>query len=198
MIKHFWLKKQKRRFNSKSIYELIEESSLPFYHNFLPALNKELSRIRRFEHPLSIVVMQPNGVHLDKADKYKQKADPRTGISQFPTDIKSTSKAEFVLCGLIVKNSIRDIDMIAYDNLNNRFILSFPETNKAQANQSIKRLKKLIGNSMAGQLCFGIAEFPENGLIIEDLIEHANFTCNSHTNDMPPVNYSNAMLRFGK
>ena len=79
----------------------------------------------------------------------------------------------------IVKNSIREIDMIAYDSKNHQFIISFPETNKDQAHRSIKRIKKLIGNRMADQLTFGLAEFPQNGLIIEDLIEHAVLDCNS-------------------
>ena len=76
--------------------------------------------------------------------------------------------------------------MLAYDTQNNQFIISLPETNKAQAHHTIKRIKKLLGNRMANQLALGIAEFPGNGLILEDLIKHATIACNSKLEDLHP------------
>ncbi len=174
-----WLKNLRNKINSLSVSGLIVETALPGYHDFLPMLNKELSRVRRFEHPLAIAVLRQNGAAVDKADKNKQKTNPQQTIYAQGNDIKPISKVEFINCGLIFKKSIRDIDMIAYDTKNHQFIISFPETNKDQAHHTIKRIKKLTGNRMADQFAFGLSEFPEYGLIIEDLIEHAVLACHS-------------------
>ena len=177
-----WLKNLRNKINSLSVSGLIVETALPGYHDFLPMLNKELSRMRRFEHKLAIAaVLRQKGAAPDKADKNKQKTNPQQTIYAQGNDVKPISQVEFINCGLIFKNSIREIDMIAYDTKNHQFIISFPETNKDQARHTIERIKKLIGNRLADQFAFGLAEFPENGLIIEDLIEHAVLACHSQT-----------------
>ena len=176
-----WLKNFRKRINTLNFSELFEETGLPVYHNTLPILHKELSRMRRFERPLAVAVLQPNGIAADKPNAYSPQANNANG-----NDNKSISQVEFILCGLVFNNSIRDIDMLSYDTQKNQFIISLPETNKAQAHFTIERIKKLIGIRMAGQLAVGVAEFPDNGLILEDLIEHAAIACKSKIEESPP------------
>jgi hypothetical protein len=142
-------------------------------------LDKELSRVRRFEHPLSVAVFKPNFAAPDKRDYNGQKTVSQSAWNTPHNDLKPISELEFILCGMVIKNSIREIDIIVYDTESRQFIISFPETDITQAQHTIKRLKKLIGSRMASQLTFGLAEFPQNGLILEDLIEYAVNSCNS-------------------
>ena len=123
-----WLKNLRNKLNSLFVSGLKVETGLPAYHDFLPMLNKELSRVRRFEHPLAIAVLKQNGAAPDKADKNKQNTNPQQTIYAQGNDIKPISQVEFINCGLIFKNSIREIDLIAYDTKNHQFIISFPET----------------------------------------------------------------------
>jgi hypothetical protein len=174
-----WFKNQRKRTDSVSVSGLIKETALPLYDKYLSTLNKELSRIRRFEHSLAIAVLKKTGFHPDQVNKKNPKAEPQLFTYPSDNDVKPISEIEFILCGLVVKNSIRDIDIIVYDPTSHQFIISFPETNIGQAHHTIKRIKKLIGNRMADQLAFGLAEFPQNGLILNDLIEYAVLACNS-------------------
>jgi len=167
------LKNLRKRRNLIDVSELFKETTIPLYKNYLPMLNKEFSRIRRFEHSMTIATLKLNGFVPEHMWKSNQKDHLKLVKSVQDYDVKSIPNAEFIYCGLVIKISIRDIDTIVYDPVNYQFIIIFPEINIVQAQSCIDRIKEIIGNRLADHLIFGLAEFPQNGLILDDLIKYA-------------------------
>ncbi|MDH3691644.1 MAG: hypothetical protein OEU36_19550 [Gammaproteobacteria bacterium] len=79
----------------------------------------------------------------------------------------------FWLSGCALRDALREIDVAAYDGANNQFVVALPESTEKQALLAVNRLNDIIGDRIATQLYIGVAEFPEDGLIMEDLIKHA-------------------------
>jgi len=66
---------------------------------------------------------------------------------------------------------LRESDIACYDVPNNQYIIMLPESTREQATMTVTRLKKLLFKRTAGHLVAGIAEFPADGLIVEDLVK---------------------------
>ena len=165
-MRNNWLKYLSRKTKYRNISYIIEEASMPQYHQTLPKLKRELSRVRRFQRSLSIAVIRQNGHFHTSSQK---EIDVEASY-----DFRPISQIEFLLCGLIVRNSIREIDIPAYDEKNNQFIFFLPETSTDQAIQTMKRIRKIIGKRIADQLSFGIADLLQHAM---DLCSNGSFHC---------------------
>jgi hypothetical protein len=79
---------------------------------------------------------------------------------------------EFFLCGKVIRDALRDIDITSYAAVNNQFIIVLPESTKSEAEDALRRIKRLAGRG-ANQFLAEVAEFPNDGLILDDLVLHA-------------------------
>ncbi|MGH8629061.1 MAG: hypothetical protein ACREYC_28660 [Gammaproteobacteria bacterium] len=123
------------------------------YHDALRELKKEISRSRRLEHPLSIVVM---------------------GLATPGPQLQDRSNQLHLLrCGSAIREVLREIDMVVYDSKSEHYIMLLPATTSAQTTKSVDRVKSLFAKGMMERLVVGIAEFPIDGLFVEDLLEVA-------------------------
>ncbi|MFQ6112846.1 MAG: hypothetical protein ACE5NG_02025, partial [bacterium] len=109
--------------------------------------------------------------------------ESRNGSVESYNQMMQTIRLVFSLVGSILRESLRESDIATYDVTNNQYIVLLPESNKLQAMQTVMRLKKLLFKRTAGHLVAGIAEFPTEGLIIEDLVHSAMEACNHKLND---------------
>lgn len=150
---------------------------LPTYRHTLPQLKKELTRVRRYDRSLTIAILQ---LESDQLLKLKRSliSDSVNGKLVSHIHLMRTVQLTFSLVGSIIRDALRDSDIATYDVANNRYVIFLPESNKAQAMQTIMRLKKLLFKRTAAHLVAGLAEFPMDGLIIEDLVKKAMYSCN--------------------
>lgn len=146
-----WQRRQERQ--GKKLFP--QPVSLPSYRDMLPQLQKELSRARRLQRPLSVVVIRIATSFRD-ASTY----DNLNGLSQI----------EFLLFGPVFGRVLRDIDCATYDGTNQQYVIVLPETTKAQATQPVKRLNSILGEKVASRLVVGLSEFPSDGLCLGDLV----------------------------
>ena len=171
-----WLRYRSRAVGRQTINSILEAAAIPAYRQSLPELRKELSRVRRLQRPLAIVVMQLNGVFSRRHEG---------SINEPPVDqsnhLDELQLVEFVLCGSIFRDALRETDITTYDGVKKKFVIVLPESTKKDAIQSVKRLKDVISKAIADHLSVGIVEFPEDGLIIEDLINRATDRLNPET-----------------
>lgn len=63
--------------------------------------------------------------------------------------------------------------MVVYDGKSEHYIMLLPATTSAQATKLVDRVKSLFAKGMMERLVVGIAEFPIDGLFVEDLLEVA-------------------------
>jgi hypothetical protein len=152
----------------RTIKEIANAVAIPSYRRSLPQFKREIARSRRSQNPLAIIAIGPNGYPPQPLNQGLKKisSDKKTAT---PYQHGRLTKLEFVLCGPVFRDCTREIDITTYDGVNNQFIIALPETNKYQALQMVLRLKKILGEQVAGQLAVGIAEFPADGLYIDEL-----------------------------
>lgn len=171
-----WLKYRSHRADMRAITSILESAAIPAYSHSLPQLRNELSRARRYKRPLSIIVIRPNGAFTSTAE-----ALPKN--NNHSSQLKRLSLIEFLLCGPILRDAVREIYITTYDGENNQFIVVLPETYKSQAVETVNRFRNIVGRTIASQMVFGISEFPTTGLIIADLVDLGMAACAQEIKD---------------
>lgn len=158
-----YVKKHKSR---RIISTMLEVMSIPAYRNSLPLFDKEIARARRFNHPLTIAVIKPA-------------AAPAAGKVHHLDPVLHTAKVgrghlfPVMLLGPNVRDALRETDLISYDSARNHYVIVLPESTKRQAAQIITRITDIAERAGIGSLHVGMAEFPADGLILEDLLAQA-------------------------
>lgn len=170
-----WLRRRSWKRNLRTLSSITRAAAIPGYRNSFPQLNREISRVRRYQHPLAIIVVRP--IHAHGGNHSSHTITNDAAMSENGSAVHSArelSQIEFLLCGSIFRDSLREIDITTYDAANNQFVIMLPESTRFNAEKTINRLKAIIEERISNQLFFGISEFPEDGLILEDLVEQAS------------------------
>ncbi len=138
--------------------------------------------MRRYGRPLSILVLRLESDQLLLDLKRSLIADAGNGGVESYNQVMQTIQLVFSLVGSILKESLRESDIATYDVPSNQYVIMLPESNREQAMLTVTRLKKLLFKRTAGHLVTGVAEFPTDGLILQDLITRAVEVCTSDDN----------------
>lgn len=156
---------------AKTLNADLQLGAVPTYRSTLKQLTDELARVRRYHRPLSIVVLRLESDQLLLDLKRSLVAGSGNGGAESYTQVMQTIQLVFSLIGSILKEALRESDIACYDVPNNQYIIMLPESTREQATMTVTRLKKLLFKRTAGHLVAGIAEFPADGLIVEDLVK---------------------------
>lgn len=160
----------------------LQLGAIPTFRRNLERLSHELARVRRYQRPLSIIVLRLESDQLLVDLKRTLVAESGNGSVESYNQIMQTIQLVFSLVGSILQESLRESDIPSYDVANNQYIIALPECTGEQASQTVTRLKKLLFKRTAGHLVAGIAEFPHDGLIIDDLVKTAMTSIEAHAN----------------
>ncbi len=134
--------------------------AVPSYKKSLPLLGQELARMRRYERGLAVLV-----VGVDRRPHEAEGDNPgRNG--------RELSFA-FWHIGAMLRDLLRNSDIVTSDPADDRFIVVLPEANRAQAQQTANRLRSTLQSATQLRVRMGVAEFPADGLIIEELVKVA-------------------------
>ncbi|MCG8607907.1 hypothetical protein MJD09_23340 [bacterium] len=131
--------------------------------------------MRRYNRPLTIAVLkiESDQLLIDLKRNLISELDDSERRGNSYGHIIRTIQLVFSLAGSLLGESLRESDMATYDVATNQYIIALPECDTAQAMQTVHRLKKLLFKRTAGHLVEGVAEFPKDGIIIEDLVYKA-------------------------
>jgi hypothetical protein len=163
---------QKRRNKKPSRYiesAFLDAASLPSFRNSIEHLNKELSRARRSHRPLSMIVIEH---HPTESGSNSSRQSDNSESLRIISRGRERDITDFLLCGKVIREALRDMDITSYAAVNNQFIIVLPESTKSEAKDALRRIKGIIGMG-ADQLLAEVAEFPNDGLILDDLVAHA-------------------------
>jgi hypothetical protein len=125
----------------------------------------EFGRARRYERALSIVVVAPISWPEEHDDDHAPEA-------RLPTALPLLTAA-----GL--REVLRETDIMCYEPLEGRFILGLTESEGAAAQRALERVRALFQSRLRIELAIGVAQFPNDGLTLEDLIEVARLQTGS-------------------
>ena len=159
----------------EGLEKLVWPQSIVPLRDSLNLLGVELDRARRYGHSFAIVVLG-----LDK-----ESAAGTNGHNASSADCERDNRLLISAASNVLRDNLRGSDIITFDASRNIFVILLAETTTAVAEQALTRMGKLIFDRTKTKTRFGIAEFPTDGLIIQDFINraHARFTRTAY--DLP-------------
>jgi hypothetical protein len=125
----------------------VEAGTLPSLHQALPRLGHEVARARRYERPLTIALLASDDAHA-------------------PSLIT-------LMLAALVRESVRDTDIVAYAPSLALCIIGLPEARQAGARTAMERVQALCLERLMLPVRSGVAEFPIAGWTLEELIKQA-------------------------
>lgn len=164
-----WQRMGNQKLSRQIETSLLNAASIPSLRNSIGHLNKELSRARRSQSPLSLIVIEHRPT---KALFNNMHQGDSSDLPRIVNRRKEADVTDFLLCGKVIREVLRDIDITSYTAENYQFIIVLPESTKLEAKRALKRIKNIIGLG-AGQFLTAVSQFPDDGLILDDLIAHA-------------------------
>jgi lipopolysaccharide/colanic/teichoic acid biosynthesis glycosyltransferase len=124
-------------------------------------INQELFRARRYDRPVSLIYIKtPSLRRLERI--YEGYLPYQISLQQRYMQLRTAQLAESLLYSS---------DPISWyiDDV----VICLPETEEEQARELAHRIATVLHTSLNFDLPLGIAVFPEQGLIFDDLVEHA-------------------------
>lgn len=133
------------------------------FNNAIEDIKKEFIRSRRYNHPLSLMVIEPSKYtlkeDLDRIIRENQKRMTRRYLSN--------RLAEIII------HQARRTDMVLSQNGNERFVILCPENNADGTSILAQRIQADVQNHLGVSIQYGIAAFPVDALTLEDLVRSA-------------------------
>jgi hypothetical protein len=145
-----------------------EHGAIASYRRSLPQFAVALSRARRYQHPITVAVLSLGREQLVQSMR---------NLAGGWTNANLASHFYFSFVGALLRDNLRESDVVTYDAAADQFVILLTETSAAGAEQALLRLNALVYKHTAVALRLGTAEFPADGLIIEDLVGCAQARC---------------------
>jgi GGDEF domain-containing protein len=177
-----WERRKARKMIERMI-SLAAHASISTYRSSLPQLCNELARARRTQRPLSLAVLRLGGDLQPGKTNGSHAAG--NGNGTWGMQQMQTLALVFPQFGYILRNALRESDIVACGPAPNEYLVALAETNKEQALHFVRRFSKLALVSPLIEVKAGIAEFPSDGLTIEDLATCAQKTCQELAEPLP-------------
>lgn len=152
-------------------------TAIPRYRRSVHRMTGELERARRYGNTLTIAVLSVDQEQLKQKKRNLIAATENTEVASY---------FFFSLISALLRDNLRACDFLTYDVSKDHYVILMPETSAALAEQGIVRLNELIANRIKITLRSGVAEFPADGLTIEDLVSHAHTRSHRKATDNPP------------
>ena len=157
----------------RNISPLSPTTEIPSFRKALPLIAKELARVRRYQRTLAIIAIQlENSHYVFSANSAKEAVNGNASHQSKKNPIRN-AQFGFFFMGAILQDSLRESDILTFDAANNQFVILLPESDKTEALHTAERLNKQFFQRTLTELRVGVAEFPTDGWVIEDLVNNA-------------------------
>ena len=128
----------------------------------------ELDRARRYEHTLALAVLAPRRA----ADSVEIDGDPMLDGEPVVLETRVPGLVS-LLAGSLLREALRESDILAYDALEDRFVIMLAQTQREDAHDALQRLERIVRMRLRLATSAGMALFPKDGLTMEDLLRRA-------------------------
>jgi hypothetical protein len=153
-----------------------EASGIPTYTHSLPQLNRELTAARRYQRPLSVAVLRLEDDLVSLPDKNFGGGNGN-GSHAVSLPVSEVIQLVFPLVGSFLQEALRNSDKLTYDSANDQYVILFAQTTKVGGIQAAQRLREMLLRRSHLYLKTGLAQFPVDGLTLEDLVSAAREAC---------------------
>lgn len=134
----------------------------------------EITRARRYRDVVTLATVQsaPGPIYRQlRLAEAEAEGDP---VPQAGEEVpEEVQRLALALMSPLVRGSVRITDLVAYDANNDDHLILFTETSREEAQRPLERLRERVEARFAMDLQIGVAEFPEDGYTLDDLVERA-------------------------
>lgn len=126
-------------------------------------VDNEMVRSRRFERPLSLVMLQADASSLNMT------------MHQLVQEVQRSMMQRYVLSTMtqVLARCLRRTDVVIEDQKPGRLLLLAPETSEGEAVKMGERILRLVQERLGISASFSIAAFPQHALTFEELLNVA-------------------------
>jgi hypothetical protein len=152
----------------------------------------ELARARRYHRALSVAVvnLEGNEAHAAPGSGDSNGNGNGNGNGSGPRGRMQPPAVIFPLVGYILRDALRESDVVTSHAARNQYVLFLIETSRSQAAQAVGRLTDLAYRLARVNLRVGIAEYPADGLTVEDLVFEAETNCSLQAPTATPLDHA--------
>jgi len=151
--------------HAESIMDAMALTAFPnrtqFIDDSFKQIKTEFTRSRRFHRPLGLLVLR---VHTDDRVRIKEM------VATIQNDL--WSRFSFARVGQVIDEHIRQTDMVFRDR-GSRFVVLCPETDRQNTEVLARRILEAIEHRTGMQVNFGVADFPNDAINFDDLMDVA-------------------------
>ncbi len=125
------------------------------------AMYREVKRARRYHRPLAVIALKVNEANMQAV------------LPKIVQEVQQAMMREYTFASIarILDKNMHDFDTIALRD--NNFILVLPEITGEEADQIVQKLGDAIKDKMKIKLQIGTANFPNEAMTFESLVELA-------------------------
>jgi GGDEF domain-containing protein len=126
-------------------------------------IKNELYRSRRYQHPLSLMVLEPDQGSL------------QASLHRSVREVQQAMMGRYVFLGFsrVVSDFLRRIDIAMEQADKQRLVLLCPETPREGVMMMVERLKQTVADQIGVSVRCGVASFPDEALTFEELLREA-------------------------
>ncbi len=141
------------------------------------AIKVELTRSRRYNHPLTVLVLEPDPETI------------QTNLRRMFQEMKLNSARRYASARLcqIVNEASRRTDLVFRQAKEGRFVILCPESDPQTSTILANRIESVARESLGLSVAWGVAAFPEEALTFEELLHKAELKLLSPTTHPLPA-----------
>lgn len=152
-----------------------------FDHRLRAEFQLEMLRSRRFERPLSLLVIQPVWGSSKNIGRSRGEDHPAEVDRQLSRGFKRR-------LGLLVLHHVRRLDKVGWDREEGRYIVICPETPSAGTQVLLSRIQASVSQHLGASVRGGVASSPEDGFELDQLLIQAELRTSEVFGSPPPAN----------
>jgi hypothetical protein len=165
------------RLRARPIAESAVQPAIPSFKDALPSFTRELDRVRRFDRPLSLVVIK-----LEEDCATEESLEVHSWNGDSPGEggeaiFRAARNIMFWNLGHVLNDLVRASDVAACDLSNRRYLLLLPESDEESAVFAATRIEERVLQTIGARIRNGVAEFRSDGFTIGDLLAVAAAKC---------------------
>lgn len=128
-------------------------------------IEHEFIRGRRYNHPITAVVIEPNQDTIHEDSIYQQAL----------LEIQQTLHGQYLANKLtqVIEKETRLTDLVVEWDKQGRFVIICPETTAESSTRMIERLESAVKDNLGISILYGIASFPNDARTFDAVLEKA-------------------------
>jgi hypothetical protein len=157
---------------------------IPALQEAMPAFERELTRARRYQRPATMVAVDVSPADCESL-RHELLRDDMAESPEFERlQVRNLLHARLAT---MLGAELRETDVAAFGPKNGLYYILLPEADRSHAEALGKRLQESFRTLTGVSLALGVALFPDEELVVQELLSRASAACAAATEREPRI-----------